>query len=156
MKVGTPSPTPNASATLVELSNPELAGLGVDLGASWRRVVGEDMLWRTHRYRFWLSRWGSRLYLLVYVWFGCYCCLPASRRTEGSARRLYGWNIRLRSPCLWYPICDGDEELEHVIQVQLGCTCRWIAGNFFPEVADGAAGITQSTLAGSSGVQELR
>ena len=44
MKVGTPSPMSNASATLVESSNPELAGLGVDLGASWRRVVGEDML----------------------------------------------------------------------------------------------------------------
>ena len=44
MKVGTPSPIPTASATFVDSSNPELGGLGVDLGASWRGVVGKDML----------------------------------------------------------------------------------------------------------------
>ena len=44
MKVGTPSPRPNASATIVPSSNPELVEVGVDLGASWQGAVGKDML----------------------------------------------------------------------------------------------------------------
>ena len=44
MKAGTPSPMPTPSATFVDSSNPELVEVGVDLGGSWRRVVGESIL----------------------------------------------------------------------------------------------------------------
>ena len=44
MSVGKPSPRLNPSVSFVELSGPEPAEVGVDLGASWVGVGGKDML----------------------------------------------------------------------------------------------------------------
>lgn len=46
MKAGTPSAIPTPSPTFVDSSNPEAVEVGVDLGSSWSRVVGEGMLCR--------------------------------------------------------------------------------------------------------------